>query len=896
MTPERWQQVKNVFHSALEHESSHRALFLDEACAGDVLLRKEVESLIASHERTGSFIDSPAYELGAELLTEDHAELAVGQRVAHYEILALLGAGGMGEVYLAHDTRLGREIALKLLPAQFTTDGNRLRRFEQEARVASALNHPNICMIHEVGETEDDRHYIAMEYVDGVTLSQHLTETRMQIGETLDVATQVGSALAAAHEAGIVHRDIKPENIMLRRDGYIKVLDFGLAKLTEQPTTEVTTAAGARVKTDTGVVMGTSSYMSPEQARGLAVDARTDIWSLGVVLSEMVTGSVPFEGATTSDVIVSILEREPPPLAQLSPEAPAELQRIVSKTLHKDRDERYQTASELLTDLRGLKQRLEFETELERSKPLGASSRPTTITHNRQSTIDTAVEPATRTNEAAQTPTRWSAEYLIGQFKRYRGRMIALTALTVTVGCLALLFYFVRTGKPIDSIAVLPFVNVSGDPNTEYLADGITESTINSLSHLPRLAVIARSAVFRYKGREIDPQAVARELKVQAVLMGRVVQRGDNLQISAELLDASNNHVLWTEQYSRKLADLLGVQSEISRDISEQLRRKLSPEEERLVTKRYPENAEAYQLYLKGRYYWYKRNEESLKKSLDYFQQAIEKDPNGALAYAGLADTYDFLGETLKAKEAVLKALELDDTLADAHASLGRARLFYDWNFADAEKEFKRAIVLNPNSAQAHHYYSHYLIAIGRFDESLTESKRAFDLEPLTIVMTEHLGFHYYYAHQFDRAIEHYGKTIEMEPNFAGGHAMLGAAYEQKGMFDEAIAEFQKANLLSQDFALALAGLGHVYAVSGKRGAALEILDKLRSQERPPAYEIAQLYAGVGDKDQAFAWLERAYEKRSQFNNMTLKVEPKLDSLHSDPRFTDLLRRIGLHW
>src|SRR5258707_8523189 len=335
MTPERWQQVKNLFHSALERESNHRALFLDEACAGDVLLRREVESLISSHERTGSFIDSPGYEVGAELLTEDHAELAVGKRIAHYETLALLGSGGMGEVYLAKDTRLGRKIALKLLPTQFTTDKDRLRRFEQEAHSASTLSHPNVCVIHEVGETEDDRHYIAMEYVDGVTLRQHMTETGLKLSEVLDVAVQVASGLAAAHEVGVMHRDIKPENIMLRRDGYVKVLDFGLAKLTEQPTTDVTAAAQARVTTDTGVVMGTSSYMSPEQARGLAVDARTEIWSLGVVIYEMVTGEAPFKGETTSDVIVSILDREPQPLEHCGPAVPAKLQEIVSKVLSK---------------------------------------------------------------------------------------------------------------------------------------------------------------------------------------------------------------------------------------------------------------------------------------------------------------------------------------------------------------------------------------------------------------------------------------------------------------------------------------------------------------------------------------------------------------------------------
>src|SRR5258705_3131525 len=361
MTPERWRQVKNLFHSALERESNHRALFLDEACAGDVLLRREVESLITSHEQTGSFIDSPAYELGAELLTEDHAELVVGQRIAHYEILGLLGSGGMGEVYLAHDTRLGREIALKLLPALYTTDGSRLRRFEQEAHAASTLSHPNVCMIHEVGETEDGRHYIAMEYVDGVTLRQHMTETRLKLSEVLDVAVQVASGIAAAHEVRVVHRDIKPENIMLRRDGYIKVLDFGLAKLTELETSDVAATPGARVKTDTGVVMGTSGYMSPEQARGLSVDGRTDIWSLGVVLYEMIAGCAPFVGATGSDVMVSILEREPLSLTQNFPEVPPELQRIVSRALRKDREERYQGIRDMLLDLKSLRRELDFE-------------------------------------------------------------------------------------------------------------------------------------------------------------------------------------------------------------------------------------------------------------------------------------------------------------------------------------------------------------------------------------------------------------------------------------------------------------------------------------------------------------------------------------------------------
>src|SRR6266403_5601233 len=375
MEPERWREASRILESVLERDPARRAAYLDDVCAHDAELRREVESLLVASEQAGSLLDLPAMEMAAPLFVNDSIQSMLGRSIGRYKIISGLGAGGMGEVYLAHDTRLGREIALKLLPTQFTTDKDRLRRFEQEAHSASTLSHPNVCVIHEVGETEDDRHYIAMEYVDGVTLRQHMTETGLKLSEVLDVAVQVASGLAAAHEVGVTHRDIKPENIMLRRDGYVKVLDFGLAKLTEQPTTDVRTAAGARVKTETGVVMGTSSYMSPEQARGLAVDARTDIWSLGVVIYEMVTGHPPFEGATTSDVIVSILEREPPALAQLSPEPPAELLWIISKTLHKDREGRYQTAKDLLIDLKSLKQDLESESKLENSLQPGSNGR-----------------------------------------------------------------------------------------------------------------------------------------------------------------------------------------------------------------------------------------------------------------------------------------------------------------------------------------------------------------------------------------------------------------------------------------------------------------------------------------------------------------------------------------
>src|SRR5882724_1495244 len=746
MTPERWQQVKNLFHSALERDPNHRALFLDEACAGDLLLRREVESLITSHEQTGSFIDSPAYELGAELITEDQAETLVGQRIAHYEILTLLGSGGMGEVYLAHDTKLGREIALKLLPAQFTSDKDRLRRFEQEAHAASTLSHPNVCVIHEVGETEDYRRYIAMEYVDGVTLRQHMTEARLKLGEVLDVAVQVASGLAAAHEVGVMHRDIKPENIMLRRDGYVKVLDFGLAKLTEQEATDVAAAVGARVKTDTGVVMGTSRYMSPEQARGLAVDVRTDIWSLGVVIYETVTGHPPFEGATTSDVIVSILDREPQSLEHCGPAVPPELQEIVSKALSKRGEERYQTIEELAAKLKSLKQELEYAARNE-----------------------TTGELAPRTGKQVKRLTS-SSKYLISGIERHQKAVALTVAMLIFVLAASAYFQFARSHQTIDSLAALPFVNVDADPNTEYLSDGITESLINSLSQLPNLKVISFSSVSRYRGRQIDPQAVARDLGVRALLVGKVTQRGDDLLVSAELVDTRDNSHIWGEQYNRKLSGLLALQKEISREVSDKLRLRSSGQQKERLTKQNTESTEAYQLYLKGRYHWNKWTPEGWQKSIEYFQQAIDKDPSYALAYVGLSNAYNALGffdEMLpreawpKAEEAAVKALEIDDTLGEAHAALGSVKYLYDWDWAAAERELKRAIELSPNDEVAHTVYAYYLHSMGRADEGLAEMKRAYELNPLSIRINFGLGDMLAFAHahrKYDQAIEQFRK------------------------------------------------------------------------------------------------------------------------------------------
>jgi serine/threonine protein kinase/TolB-like protein/Tfp pilus assembly protein PilF len=917
-----WQQLDNLFHSALEREPAERAAFLDEACGGDESLRQQVEVLLAAHEEAGSFIERPAFEVEAESVAFDQDESAVGQTIGYYKIISTLGVGGMGEVYLAQDTRLGRMIALKLLPADFTRDTDRVRRFQQEARAASALNHPNIIIIYEVGQI-DDRHFIATEFIDGETLRPHLSAPRTSTGgngsrlsgtplkvlDVLNIGIQTADALAAAHEAGIVHRDIKPENIMLRRrDGYVKVLDFGLAKLTEGSaiTFDPEAPTRAQVKTDVGVVMGTASYMSPEQARGERVDTRTDIWSLGVVLYELVAGCAPFERSTPSEVIALILEREPPPLARYARDVPTELERIVSKALTKDREERYQTAKDLLVDLRRLRQRLEVEAEIQRSGPSKSSEKAAMATDGKQAAVATADEATARTQAEIVRQTT-SAEHLATAIKKHRWRaLLGIVALAMLAAATAYYVYFARGGEAIDSVAVLPFVNVSADPNTEYLADGISDSIINSLSQLHKLRVMSRSIVFPYKGQEVDPRKVGHDLHVDAVLTGNLIQRGETLIIKTELVKVADGSQLWGEQYNRKFSDVLAVQEEIAKEIVEKLRLRVTGEEQKQLLKRYPDNPEAYQLYLKGRYHWNKRTPEEIKKAIEYFQQAVEKDPNYALAYAGLADCYVVPANPLpqkekmpKAKEAARKALGIDDTLAEAHTTLGRVLTVDDWDWSGAKKEFQRAIELNPRYPEAHQLYGGYWQAMGRSDESLAERKLAQELDPLSLVMNFELAQALYFARKYDQAIEQFQKNLELDPSFPPFYAIAPAAYEQKGMYEEAMTGFQKAMTVirgPQGRSMSMAGLGHVYAISGKKEEARAELDELKrlaQQEFVPAGAIALIYAGLGEKDQAFAWLEKAYDEH-EFEMAWLKVEPRWDGLRSDPRFADLLRRMGL--
>jgi serine/threonine protein kinase/Tfp pilus assembly protein PilF len=842
-----------------------------------------------------------------------------GTKIGRYEIQSELGSGGMGVVYLALDTRLNRKIALKLLPADLTDNKDRLDRFEQEARAASALNHPNILTIHEIG-TDNGTHFIATEFVEGETLrALIMMDAPMRPSVALDLAIQVAAALSAAHAAGIVHRDVKPENVMLRTDGYVKVLDFGLAKLIETEKDRDAADPNAPTQrvylTNPGVVMGTAKYMSPEQASGKTVDGRTDIWSLGVILYEMLTGRHPFDGEMPTQIIARVLEREPEPLGSRGTAVPAELQRIVSKALMKDRGERYRDIKDLLRDLKALKQDLEFDARLGRSGSSSGQSEEEEAQEapSGEKPAGERVAPApsgttkTLSNEAVSTHGSGSRA-VAAKPKSWPNRLALVAGLVAVAGLALGLWLYLRARNAdaaIDSVAVLPFVNQNSDPNMEYLSDGLTESTINSLAQLPNMRVIARSSVFRYKGREIDPVQVARELGVRAVFTGRIAQRGDDLIISVELVDTGQNKQLWGETYDRKVSDLLVVQRDIAREISANLRTRLTPPEESLVTKRYTENPEAYQLYLKGRFYWNKRTGEAFKRAIEYFNGAIEQDPSYALAYAGLADTYILLSRYSagtpeesypKAKAAAQRALAIDETLAEAHNSLAGVLLDYDWNLAESDKEYRRAIELNPNYATARHWYANGpLLVTERYDEAIAEMKRAVELDPLSLIINSDLGSIYLDARQYDRAVEQLRKTIDMDRGFYPAHYWLGEAYVMKGSYADAIAEYQKARELNDD-PLVLGLLGHAYAVSGRRDEALRMLDELNklAQERyVSSYTFALVYAGLNDRDQAFQWLEKSYRDRSS-EIAYFKVDPLLDPLRPDPRFADLVRRVGL--
>jgi TolB-like protein/Tfp pilus assembly protein PilF/predicted Ser/Thr protein kinase len=800
----------------------------------------------------------------------------IGKTISHYRIVEKLGGGGMGVVYEAEDLKLHRHVALKFLPAEMENDPAARERFQREAFAASALNHPNICTIYEIDEA-NGQHFIAMELLEGQTLKHRISGKPFAIEQVLELGAEVVDALDAAHTKGIVHRDVKPANIFVTDRGHAKVLDFGLAKVARKENAAAGVGASElptvseQDLTSPGTALGTVAYMSPEQVRGEELDARTDLFSFGLVLYEMATGRLAFPGNTSGVIFHAILSQAPVSPLRLNPQIPSKLEEIINKALEKDRKLRYQSAADLRTDLARLKR----DTDSGRTAA-GAS------------TAKATVQPWWRSRAGLWIAAVLLAAALAGAGWVYRTR--------------------VNGGETIDSVAVLPFVNASADPNTEYLSDGITESLINSLSQLPHLKVMSRDSAFMYKGKETDARTIGQALGVRAVFKGRVMKRGDTLEISAELVDARDNSHIWGQQYSRKSSDIFALQGELAKEMTSMLRMRLTGEDEKRMTKSYTTSPEAYQDYLKGHYWWNKTTEEGYNKGIEYFQQAIEKDPTYALAYSGLADCYTGLAvygfvpskEAFpRAKKAAQKALELDDTLAEAHASLAYVEAIYGWDWSGAEREIQRAIELNPSSANAHRLYGQVLRNTGRLEEAIAEGKRARELDPLSLVINRSLGTEFYVARQYDQAIDLLRKAVELDPVYVPAHGTLGMAYVGKSMYKEGVAEFEKALVIAPGSTGSLVRLGYAYAIDGKKAEAQRVLDRLNEiskQKYVPAGYRAMIYIGLGEKDKAFEWLEKSYEERYAIAEgvADIKVDPVFDPLRSDPRFADLLRRMNL--
>jgi serine/threonine-protein kinase len=910
MTPERHEQIGQLFDEALEIAPENRAAWLAQSCGADAELRAEVEKLLAHHCEDGEFLDRPALDVAAALLAQKQQTTLLGQKISHYEILARLGAGGMGEVWLAEDPRLGRKVALKLLPDEFATDPEHLRRFEKEAKAASTTNHPNIVVIHEIGESNGTL-YIAQEYVEGETLRSRIGQGPIPLLEALDIAHQTANALAAAHGAGIVHRDIKPENIMLRYDGFVKVLDFGLAQIhrTEAISKDLSSAQRLPQNTAPGVILGTVNYMSPEQTRGQKLDARSDLWSLGVVLYEMLTGRRPFHGESIPDIFVAILERQPAPLIESLADPPAQLEQILDKLLAKDREQRYQSSTQLAAELKRFHHRLELDAERESN---AVSESATLFIKQPVQTIEPHAVRPTRGGQrnSAETTSFRSSPGFAGVFRQaqYHKVLSSIFALVLfaLISSAAYLSFFTPGGnREIDSIAVLPFENLSGKPDLAYLSDGLSESLIDRLSELPQLKVISRNSSFKFRGANIDVRKVASQLGVRAVLTGSVAQVGVDLVIRFDIVDAADDRQIAGGQYRQKSNDILRVQSEIAQAASEKLRLKLTDPQSKRFGKNATENSDAYHYYLNG-LVELNGPHDVRGKALEYFEQAVTLDPGFAAAHAEIAWVY--VGQATgggnphelmpKAKAAIERALAIDPNLAKAHA-LQAIVNGYEFDWLGAEREYLRAIELSPNLDFTRNNYAFFLSVIGRHDDALAELEQQRIRDPINRRLTLlQKGIILTQARRFDDALQSYREAQTVEPDKNVPFSSLGYAYAGKGLYSEAAGYYKKSvDLLGgeEKYSQSLVYLAATYAkMPEKRSEARAILTRIEAMRGyiSPAL-LAAVYSALGDYDKAMELLEQAYIKRDPLLRY-VGTGYEYDGLRADPRFKAMLKRLNL--